>query len=94
VARRRVARKGARRPHAVFATPLEGRGWGALFAHPRELFTRLDLVCIDTTSLCFEGPGGRTLGQHGYSEDRPDLEEMNQIVSAITRVMHSEAWYY
>ena len=30
---------------------------------------RLDLVFMDTTSLYFEGAGGRTLGQHGYSKD-------------------------
>jgi hypothetical protein len=25
---------------------------------------------MDTTSLYFEGAGGQTLGQHGYSDDR------------------------
>jgi hypothetical protein len=45
-----------------------------LFAHRRDLLTRLDLVFMDTTSLYFEGAGGQTLGQHGYSTDhRPDL---------------------
>jgi hypothetical protein len=33
------------------------------------LLTRLDLVFMDTTSLSFEGAGGQTLGQHGYSKD-------------------------
>ena len=48
-----------------------------LFAHRRNLFTRLDLVFMDTTSLYFEGAGGQTLGQHGYSKDhRPDLKQM------------------
>jgi hypothetical protein len=48
-----------------------------LFAHRRDLFTRLDLVFMDTTSLYFEGAGGPTLGQHGYSKDhRPDLRQM------------------
>jgi len=45
-----------------------------LFAHRRDLFTRLDLVFMDTTSLYFEGAGGQTLGRHGFSKDhRPDL---------------------
>ena len=48
-----------------------------LFAHRRDLFTRLDLVFMDTTSLYFEGAGGQSLGQHGYSKDhRPDLRQM------------------
>ena len=40
-----------------------------LFAHRRDLLTRLDLVFMDTTSLYFEGAGGQTLGRHGYSKD-------------------------
>ena len=36
-----------------------------LFAHRRDLLTRLDLVFMDTTSLFFEGAGGQTLGRHG-----------------------------
>ena len=48
-----------------------------LFAHRRDLFTRLDLVFMDTTSLYFEGAGGETLGRYGYSKDhRPDLRQM------------------
>src|SRR5262245_50453682 len=48
-----------------------------LFAYRRDLFTRLDLVFMDTTSLYFEGAGGQTLGRHGYSKDhRPDLRQM------------------
>ena len=35
------------------------------FAHRRNLFTRLDLMFMDTTGLYFEGAGGQTLGQHG-----------------------------
>jgi hypothetical protein len=34
-----------------------------LFAYRRDLFSRLDLVFMDTTSLYFEGLGGQTLGQ-------------------------------
>jgi Transposase DDE domain len=48
-----------------------------LFAHRRDLFSRLDLVFMDTTSLYFEGAGGQTLGRHGHSKDhRPDLRQM------------------
>ena len=48
-----------------------------LFAKRRDLFSKLDLVFMDTTSLYFEGAGGQTLGRHGYSKDhRPDLHQM------------------
>jgi hypothetical protein len=48
-----------------------------LFAKRRDLFTKLDLVFMDTTSLYFEGAGGQTLGRHGFSKDhRPDLHQM------------------
>ncbi len=49
----------------------------ALFARRRDLFTDLDIVFFDTTSIYFEGEGGETLGQHGHSKDhRPDLKQM------------------
>jgi hypothetical protein len=48
-----------------------------LFARRRDLFSRLDLVFMDTTSLYFEGAGGRTLGRRGFSKNhRPDLPQM------------------
>ena len=48
-----------------------------LFAFRRDLFTSLDLVFFDTTSIYFEGEGGETLGQYGHSKDhRPDLKQM------------------
>jgi hypothetical protein len=48
-----------------------------LFAQRRDLFSRLDLVFMDTTSLYFEGAGGQTLGRRGHSKDhRPDLPQM------------------
>jgi hypothetical protein len=48
-----------------------------LFAHRRDQFSRLDLVFMDTTSLYFEGLGGQSIGQYGYSKDhRPDLRQM------------------
>jgi len=49
----------------------------ALFARRRDLYTQLDLVFFDTTSIYFEGAGGETLGQYGHSKDhRPDLKQM------------------
>ena len=54
----------------------------ALFQRRRDLFTGLRLVFIDTTSIYFEGQGGATIGQRGYSKDhRPDLKQM--IVAAV-----------
>jgi Transposase DDE domain len=53
-----------------------------LFAHRRDLFTDLQLVFFDTTSIYFEGEGGEDIGQRGYSKDhRPDLYQM--IVGAV-----------
>lgn len=49
----------------------------ALFANRRDLFSQVDLVFFDTTSIYFEGRGGETLGQYGHSKDhRPDLRQM------------------
>ncbi|MDA2935383.1 IS1634 family transposase [Acidobacteria bacterium AH-259-D05] len=49
----------------------------ALFAGRRDLFTSLDLVFFDTTSLYFHGQGGETMGRWGKSKDhRPDLPQM------------------
>ncbi len=54
----------------------------ALFARRRDLFSELEWVCFDTTSIYFEGEGGASLGQHGYSKDhRPDLKQL--IVGAV-----------
>ena len=48
-----------------------------IFERRRDLFTGLDLVFFDTTSFYFEGDGGETIGQYGYSKDhRPDLKQM------------------
>ena len=53
-----------------------------LFGYRRDLFTALDLVFFDTTSLYFEGEGGETLGQYGHSKDhRPDLKQ--RVVGAV-----------
>ena len=54
----------------------------ALFAQRRDLFSGLDLVFFDTTSIYFEGQGGETIGQYGNSKDhRPDLKQM--VVGAV-----------
>ncbi|MBV8488362.1 MAG: IS1634 family transposase [Planctomycetaceae bacterium] len=54
----------------------------ALFARRRDLFTELQVVFFDTTSIYFEGQGGEAIGQRGYSKDhRPDLKQM--IVGAV-----------
>ncbi|HEA67271.1 hypothetical protein LCGC14_1377090 [marine sediment metagenome] len=48
-----------------------------LFFHRCDLFTGLDLVFFDTTSIYFEGKGGQNLGRRGFSKDhRPDLKQM------------------
>lgn len=53
-----------------------------LFGQHRHLFTGLDLVFFDTTSIYFEGDGGATLGQFGHSKDhRSDRKQM--VVGAI-----------
>jgi Transposase DDE domain len=49
----------------------------ALFERRRDLFTEVDLVFFDTTSIYFEGEGGQSLGERGHSKDhRPDLRQM------------------
>jgi transposase len=48
-----------------------------LFEHRRDLFTEVDLVFFDTTSLYFEGRGGESIGKRGHNKDhRPDLYQM------------------
>jgi len=54
----------------------------ALFDRRRDLFSDLELVFFDTTSIYFEGEGGADLGQYGHSKDhRPDRKQM--VVGAI-----------
>jgi len=53
-----------------------------MFMERRDLFTGLDMVFFDTTSIYFEGQGGDELGQRGHSKDRrPDLNQM--VVGAV-----------
>ncbi len=48
-----------------------------MFHLRQDLFTSLDVVFFDTTSIYFEGEGGETLGELGHSKDhRPDLKQM------------------
>ena len=48
----------------------------ALFDRRRDLFTEVELVFFDTTSLYFEGQGGE-IGKRGHNKDhRPDLKQM------------------
>lgn len=52
-----------------------------MFFTQRDLFSGLDLVFFDTTSIYFEGEGGE-LGEKGFSKDhRPDLNQM--VVGAV-----------
>ena len=54
----------------------------SLFDRRRDMFSHLDLVFFDTTSIYFEGEGGAELGQYGHSKDhRPDCKQM--VVGAI-----------
>ena len=53
-----------------------------LFFDNRDLFSKLDLVFFDTTSIYFEGQGSEHFGHRGFSKDhRPDLHQM--IVGAV-----------
>ena len=53
----------------------------SIFFDQRDLFSGLDLVFFDTTSIYFEGQGG-TIGKRGFSKDhRPDLNQI--VVGAI-----------
>src|ERR687894_1131289 len=66
-----------------------------LFAHRRDLFTDLQLVFFDTTSIYFEGDGGEDLGQRGFSKDhRPDLYQMvvGAVLDAHGRPLCCELW--
>lgn len=66
-----------------------------MFDKRRDLFTSLELVFLDTTSLYFEGEGGETIGERGHSKDhRPDLNQM--VVGALLddcgRPLACEMW--
>jgi len=66
-----------------------------LFARRRDLFSDLDIVFFDTTSLYFEGAGGETLGAYGHSKDhRPDLHQMivGVVLDSAGRPLSCELW--
>src|SRR5450830_567190 len=66
-----------------------------LFTRRRDLFSDLSVVFMDTTSLYFEGRGGKTLGQNGHSKDyRPHLKQMivGIIMDQDGRPVCSEMW--
>jgi transposase len=66
-----------------------------LFERRRDLFTSLDLVFFDTTSIYFEGEGGESIGQHGHSKDsRPDLKQMvvGAVLDSTGRPILCELW--
>ena len=67
----------------------------ALFARRRDLFSDLDLVFFDTTSIYFEGEGGESIGQRGHSKDhRPDLKQMvvGMVLDQNGNPLCSELW--
>ena len=66
-----------------------------LFAQRRDLFSGLDLVFFDTTSIYFEGEGGETIGQRGHSKDhRPDLKQrvVGVVLDQNGNPVCSELW--
>ncbi len=66
-----------------------------LFARRRDLFSELELVFFDTTSLYFEGEGGEELGQYGRSKDhRPDRKQMvvGMVLDNQGRPLCCELW--
>lgn len=67
----------------------------ALFDRRRDLFSNLDLVFFDTTSIYFEGEGGPTLGQYGHSKDhRPDCKQIvvGAVLDSEGRPLCCELW--
>lgn len=67
----------------------------ALFARNMDLYTTLDMVFFDTTSIYFEGEGGDALGRYGHSKDhRPDRKQMvvGMVLDSEGRPVCSEMW--
>jgi transposase len=67
----------------------------SLFERRRDLFSHLDLVFFDTTSIYFEGEGGAELGQYGHSKDhRPDRKQMvvGVVLDGEGRPLCCELW--
>jgi len=67
----------------------------AWFGRRRDLFSQLDLVFFDTTSIYFEGHGGETLGRYGHSKDhRPDRKQLvlGVLLDGAGRPICCELW--
>ena len=67
----------------------------SLFHSRQDLFSGLDLVFFDTTSIYFEGAGGATIGMRGNSKDhRPDLNQMvvGVVLDDAGRPVCCEMW--
>ena len=66
-----------------------------IFKTWRDLFSGLELVFFDTTSIYFEGEGGEALGERGFSKDhRPDLKQMvvGVVINDEGRPICCEMW--
>ena len=66
-----------------------------LFFKNRDLFSKLDLVFFDTTSIYFQGQGGEHFGRRGFSKDhRPDLNQMivGAVLDDLGRPICCEMW--
>jgi len=66
-----------------------------LFEERRDLFSTLNVVFFDTTSIYFEGEGGETLGEYGHSKDhRPDRKQMmvGVVLEESGRPLCCELW--
>jgi hypothetical protein len=66
-----------------------------IFKSWRDLFSGLELVFFDTTSIYFEGEGGESLGERGFSKDhRPDLKQMvvGVVINDEGRPICCEMW--
>jgi len=66
-----------------------------LFARRRDLFSSLEVVFFDTTSIYFQGEGGQTIGQYGHSKDhRPDRLQMvvGVVLDGAGNPLCSEMW--
>jgi hypothetical protein len=66
-----------------------------LFDLRRDLFSKLNVVFFDTTSLYFEGEGGETLGEYGNSKDnRPDRKQVvvGVVLEESGRPLCCELW--
>jgi transposase len=67
----------------------------ALFARHQDLFSELELVFFDTTSIDFEGEGGETIGAFGHSKDhRPDRKQrvVGAVIDSVGRPIACELW--